>query len=357
MLSVGLLSLSVALLTQPAIASASYDPVGTGTVKLTLAPAFQRLLASHGVKLLPLAPARATARSYNFPASGGRLDPSLGKGEIETLGALLFRRGRLGVRLRHLTVKTKRQPLIAKVGGGQLKLADAAKASFTRRGFGAAYCATGLRLTSKLATRLSKKLHLHGVFEVGQAIGTLRTATQPATTAVLPTGRAIFSPDPAFIAKLESLFVSLNPIAPAERQAGPTFTVPFIPAGTISPDGTSGVPRTGGSLEFLQLGGGQISWHEVWFDLGAHQALAEVDIEPTPSFPGKLGQIPIATLAPGVVSPDPQTRSVSLSGTALALNSQTAVAFNQAFAKPQGMEDVFRAGEAMGSLTFSVHTQ
>jgi hypothetical protein len=338
-------------------ARASYDPLASGTAKLTLDPSFQHLLASHGVKLSALAPAKRHGAAYSLPVSEGSLDPTAGKGEIDTEGVLVFRRGRLGVPLRHLTVKTKREPLIAKAGGGQLKLAAAKKTSFAREGFGASFSATGLTITAKLATRLSKKLHLRGVFAPGQTFGTLRTSTQPLTTAVLPSGRASLTPDPAFIAKLDSLFVSLNPIAPAERQAGPLFTLPFIPAGTIAPNGSSGVPRSGGSLEFLQLGGGQIFWHELWFDLGQKNVLAEVDEEPTPAFPGKLGQLPILSLAAGAVSADPKARTVTITGTTLTLTAQTAAAFNEAFAKPQGKEAVFQAGEALGTLSFTAQAQ
>lgn len=341
----------------PASASASYDPIGSGSVKLSLDPSFARLLSSHGVKLTASAPAKGKGGSYSLPVNEGALDPTIGKGEIDGEGALVFRRGRLGVVLRHVTVKTKREPLLAKVGGGQLKLAAAKRTSFARDGFGSAFTAKGLRLTAKLATRLSKKLHLHGIFEAGQELGTLRTQTQPSTTAVLPTGRATLTPDPAFLAKLNSLFVSLNPVAPAERQAGPLFTVPLIPAGTIAPDGSSGVPRSGGSLEFLQLGAGQIFWHELWFDLGDHQVLAEVEELPTPTFPGKLGQIPVGGLGGGSVSADPKPRTVTVSGAPLTLGAQMAAAFNEAFAKPQGKADVFEAGETLGVLSFTATTQ
>jgi hypothetical protein len=337
-------------------ASASYEPLASGKAKLTLDPSFAQLLSSHGAKLTAISPAKGRGGALTLPLSEGSLDPTLGKGEIDTKGVLIFRRGRLGVPLRHLTVKTKRQPLLAKVGGGQLKLAAASRLAFKREGFGAAFTATGLTITAKLATRLSKKLHLHGVFEAGQPLGTLRTSAQPATVAVLPEGRATLTPAPAFIAKLESLFVSLNPIAPAELAPGPTFNLPFIPAGTIAPDASSGVPRTGGSLEFLQLHAGQLFWHELWFDLGEKNVLAEVDEEPTPTFPGKLGQIPVATLdlSTATISPDPKARSVTVSAAALALSAQSAAAFNEAFAKPQGRSNVFAAGEALGSLSFTV---
>jgi hypothetical protein len=349
--------LAFALCVLPVSASASYDPLASGSTKLTLDPTFQRLLFSHGASLIAGAPASARGATFTLPVSGGALDPTAGKGEIDSGGTLVFQRGHRRVPLRHLVVKTKREPLLAKVGGGQLKLATAGRIGFERRGFGSNFSARGLRLSAKLATRLEKKLHLHGVFAADQPLGTLRSTAQPATVAILPTGRATLTPDPTFVAKLDSLFVSLNPISPAERAPGPIFTVPFIPAGTIAPDASIGVPRSGGSLEFLQLGSGQVFWHELWFDLGNHQVLAEVDAEPTPTFPGKLGQIPIAGITPGALTADPKVRTISLSGVGLTLSAQMATAFNDAFAKPQGRADVFTTGESLGTISFTAQTQ
>ena len=94
--------------------------------------------------------------------------------------------------LREITVKAKHSPLIAKVGGSQPKLAT-----------------------------------------------------------VLESGRATFVFDAAFLAKLESRFVSVNPIFPAEHQ-GPTYTFPITLGGQIAPNGSEGTLRTGGTVELLQ---------------------------------------------------------------------------------------------------------
>jgi len=351
-----LIALTLFPMAPPASAAASPDPLGSGTTTLTLAAPFKRLLASHGVSLNAIAPASHRASAYSLPLAAGDVDPTSSHLSIESGGVLAFTRAHRTVILRRLNVKTAQVPLIAKVGGGQLKLASAAHRSFSRQGFDSDFQATGLRLTAKLATRLSKKLALHDVFKQGQLLGGVHTTVEPATVAVLPQGGITFTPDPAFLAKLDKLFVSLNPIAPAERAPGPTFTVPFIPAGTIAPDASSGVPRSGGSLEFLQLGAGQVFWHELWFDLGAHQVLAEVDIEPTPTFPGKLGQIQVAGLGPGAASADPRARTVSLTGAPLTLSAQIAAAFNEAFAKPQGKGDVFQPNEALGAISFTAQT-
>jgi hypothetical protein len=351
------LAATLALFALSALASAAhaaYDPLGSGTTKLTLDQGFARLLAAHGVELAATAPAKRSGRSYALPVSGGALDPVEEKGEIDQEGSLIFQRGTRKVPLREIVVKTKPEPLIAKVGGGQLKLATAAKRKFSRAGFGSSFTANDLRLSAKLATRLAKKLRLHGVFEEGQRLGTLRSSAQPATVAILPSGRATLVPDPAFIAKLDKLFVSLNPIAPAERSPGPIFSVPIIGGGALAPDASAGTLRTGGSLEFLQLGAGQIFWHELWLEPGTHQVLAEADIEPTPTFPGKLGQVPVLALGAGTVASNPSARTISISAAPLTLTAATAAYFNQAFAPGK---EAFAPGELLGTASFSAQTQ
>jgi hypothetical protein len=334
-------------------AQATNDPLASGAAKLTLDSSFTRLLSDHGVKFSATAPATVKGPSATLPLATGTLDPTVGKGELETTGSLIFTRGNRRVVLRKVTVKTKPQPLLAKVGGGQLKLASG-KLRFARRGFGSRLSAQHLLLTEKVATRLSKKLALRDVFSEGQPFATLRADVQPATVAILPAGRATLTPDPAFVAKLDKLFVSLNPIAPAERSPGPLFSVPIIGGGALAPDAGAGTLRSDGSLEFLQLGAGQIFWHELWLDPGAHQVLAEADIEPASTFPGKLGQVPVLALGAGSVATDPIARTIAISGAPLTLTAATAAYFNQAFA---GAKEAFMPGELLGTASFSAQAQ
>jgi hypothetical protein len=169
------------------------------------------------------------------------------------------------------------------VGGSQLKLATSAKISSTRAGFGAKFSAQKLKLTAKLATRLNKKLRPKVPFTANQPLGTLITDAQPQLVTVLESGRATLVFDPGFESKLNSLFVSLNPIFPAEH-VGSTFTFPIVIGGAIAPDASQGTLRTGGDVELLQLGGGQVFWHELWLDLGAKVDSAEANLPPSTSF-------------------------------------------------------------------------
>jgi hypothetical protein len=350
----GLALLSAALFTSAAPASADYDPVGGGETRVTLDKGFRALLAEHGVELIAVGPATRRGSAYTLKASGGQIDPTKEKGVVEQEGNLVFRRGPRQVLLRKIELKTKREPLVAKVGGSQLKVATSSQLSFKRRGFGAEISARSLRLTDKFATRLAKKLRLHGVFEQGQLFGSIRGDALPETVAVLDTGRATIALDPALVAKLNALFVSINPIFPTELSPGNVFSVPIIRDGVLAPDASLGTLRTSGAIEFLQQGAGQIFLTEFWFEMASRIALAEVEIQPTPTFRGRLGQLPAATLGFAPVSSSTRARTIGISGASLTLSVQTAAAFNEGFA--QG-KPTFSAGELLGTLSFTAQTQ
>jgi hypothetical protein len=352
LLCVGLLSLLY--LTIVPSANADFDPVAAGTTKLTLDKRFARLLAKNHVKLLARHGAARHGRTYALPVVGGNLDPTSGRGEIDSEGVLVFNRGRRKLPLRELVVKPKPQPLIAKVGGGQLKLARAKRTNFARHGFASTFTAKPLRLSAKLATRLAKKLRARRLFKAGQTLGTLRTTSHPQTTAIEPLGRALLTLDPAFTAKLDANFISLNPVAPAERASATLFSFPIAGGGSISTDASIGTLRAAGALEFLHLGSGQVFWTEPWFDLSAALTLAEARVEPPPTYPGKLGQVPVTYLAPGMPSSDPDARTITLTGAPLTLQPAFAAYFNTALAEGT---PAFAAGELIGYLTFTAQAQ
>jgi hypothetical protein len=340
------------LLAVPA-ASASYDLLGGGATRLVLEKRFVAFLGEAGVRVSATAGATQRGRKLELPISGGQLDPTTAKGEIEHEGAIVLRSPRTRVLIRKLVVKTASAPLVAKVGGSQLKVVTSSALDSTRVGFATEIKARELRLTDKVATRLNKKLRPRVEFQAGQMVGTLTSEARPLLTAIAPAGRATIVFDGAFVAKMDRRFVSLNPIFPAEH-VGPTFTLPIIPGGTLAPDASQGTLRTGGEIEFLRLGAGQIFWHELWFDVGLRSTLAEVDVEPTPAFPGKLGQVPVITMGGGSASADAGSRTISLDGAPLTLPAEIAAIFNQAFA--EGGED-FKAGDLVGTLSFAAQAQ
>lgn len=335
---------------------ASSDALGSGTTKLSFDKAFLELMKVHGVTVAATAPATHKGKAIVFPVSGGAMDPIDGKGEIDQKGNLVFKRGNLSLPFKGLMLKTKRAPLHAKVGGNQLKIATGARIATVRDGFGTVFTAKDLKLAEKVAVRLNKKLHLGDAFNAGQVIGSLRSATQPQTVTILPSGRATLTLAPEMLAKLNSLFVSLNPVSPAELAPGPLFTFPITTEGAISPDASLGTLRTGGAIELLQLGAGQIFWQELRFWLDAKAVVAEVNTQPSPPYAGKQQQVGILDLdmSTATVSSEAKGRKITVAGASLRLQAQSADSFNQAFAE---RKEAFKAGELFGAISFTAQGQ
>jgi hypothetical protein len=340
--------LALLLLVPASPASGAYDPLASGSTTIVFSREFRQLLREHDVKLEGRAGARVRGDRITFPVSGGRLDPVPPRGLVEHAGAVVFRAGNRRLPMKALQLKTtqRRSPLSAKFGGGKLRLADSSRLTTSRAGFGLAATVQGTRLSAKVAVRLDKKLGLPGVFEAGDLLGRARTVAEPETAAVLPEGSASLDLAPAFAAKLQGLFVAVNPVFPAEHP-GP-FTFP-ITGREIAPDGTAGTIRLAGSLELLQLGGGQILWADPYLDLGSGALSAEADLEPSPRLPGKLGRVTLLDLGTGSVASDPGARTVELAGAPLTLAAETARYLNEAFTPEAPM---FAAGELVGTVGF-----
>lgn len=344
------------LLLAPSLARAAYDPIGGGTTRLALDKGFLASLKKAGVRIGAKAPARRQGSTLVLPVAGGKSDPTIAKAEIEQEGTIVFQKGNRRVPLRKVELKAKRTPLFAKVGGSQLKVASSKATEARRAGFATAFSATGLELTQKVATRLNKKLRARDLFREGQLIGKVQSRALPQRVTILPQGQATLAPDPAILAKFRSLFVSLNPISPAELAPGPIFHFPIALGSQIAPDASEGTLRLGGAIELLQLGAGQVFQKEFWLDLAARDTSSEVDVEPTPAFPGKLGRIGAYAIgmAGAAIASDPRSRTISVSGATLALDAQTAQAFNEAFAAGKA---TFAPGEAFGTVSFAAVAQ
>jgi hypothetical protein len=337
-------------------ARADYDPIGSGQTRLTLGKDFLRGLKANGVKLSAVAPAHLSGAVVTMPAVGGKFDPVAAAGTVESEGSLILSAGGRQVPIKALKLRTtqRHSPFIAKVGGSQLKIATATKVTVGRSGFSDTVSVTGLALSQTLATRLGKKLDLRSFFKAGQPLGNGSSVAIPSTTKILEKGAATLTLDPGLAAKLQSLFVAVNPIFPAEHQ-GPVFTLPIF-GGDLAIAGPGGRLETLGELEFLQLGGGQVFWREPWVDLDASALNGEVDVEPSPPYTGKAGRL---TIGPGSVTAygaEPKARTVS-GALALALDPTMARTFDETFARPQGKQSVFVAGEPLGTLSFPAQGQ
>jgi hypothetical protein len=345
------------LVVQASPAAATYDPIGSGAVRLNLAPGFLALLKQNGVRLGAQAGASIHGRTVAFPVAEGKFDPTTGQGTVGAEGTLVLARGKRSIPVKALQLKTTRKsaPLSVKLGGSQLKLASARSLEARREGFDEGVAIGGLGLNAKVATRLGKKLGLRGVFKAGQPLGTAAAKLEPATIAVTQANRAVLTLDPGFVAKLNSLFVAVNPVFPAEHE-GSVFSLPLF-GGTIAVAADGGSVSTQGSLEFLQLGGGQVFWANPLFDLSGAALTAEVDTQPSPPYGGKIGPAAVSSLVVSSSQANPKARTVSVATGSLQISSATAASFNEVFAKPQGRDNVFASGESLGSLTFVAQGQ
>jgi hypothetical protein len=346
-LSVGLAAVFVLVIS--GTARAGYDPVARGVTKITFSHQFDATLADHGVKIR-VHEGQRHGDELVLPAQGGEIDPRLGTGTVESKGAILLQAGNRKVIFRQVTFKAKRAPLYAKVGGGQLKLATGARLTSKRSGFGATFAAMDLRLTAKLATRLNKKLRLGRALHAGQPFADVAAQAQPTTVHLQPQGRFYLSVAPAFAAKLNQLFVSLNPIAPAELTAGPTLSFPVGQESTLSPDAEAGTIKLEGQAELLQLGHAQVFWRELWWEPAIRSLLAETDSEPAPPRPGAQPQAPLLDVqGNGIVTSNPSSRTIDATGQLVALTPSAAASLNDAFAESGS---VFAAGETVGAVSF-----
>jgi hypothetical protein len=351
------LSLCASCLAAP-LAGATYDPIGSGQTTLRLAPSFLSTLRASGVKLAATAPARLAGGRVSFPVAGGKLDPVSVRGTLEHSGALVFKAGGKSLPMKGLQLKTTQagSPLSAKFGGGKLKLAASSKLTTERSGFGLAMKVSSIRLSGKVATRIEKKLGLHGAFAPNQMLGTAVSEAQPATVAIKPGGKAELSIDPAFAAKLAGLFVAINPVFPTEHPGA--FDFP-IGGGTLAL--SAGIPasglKTNGALEFIQVGGGQVFARELELDLSDSVANGEWQLVLSGAPPGPNQGGAVFGLGAATPTTEPAARTIAVAGLPLTLEAGTAQAFNEAFAKPLKKPDAFAAGETLGTINFAAQVE
>ena len=335
----------------PSAQALEYDPVASGTSTLSLAAPFTGLLASHHVSIQVRAGAKRRGQKIQLPVSGGEFEPIRGLGTLEHEGSIVFVSGRRKVPFRLISFKAKRSPLYARVGGTQFKVASAQKLTSKREGFGVGFTASGLRLSAKVATRLDKKLRLGNAIQPGQQLGTIVSKVNPSAVHLLPQSRVSLALAPAFVAKLNSLFVSLNPIAPAELGSGPTLSFPISPESILSPDASTGLIKTGGAVELLQLGSAQIFWQEPWLEPGSAFISSESDLEPSPPKPGKQPRGALfAFPSGGQLTVDPTSRTIAVVGRTASLTPATAESLNSSFSKG---EPTFAPGEMIGTISFA----
>ncbi len=380
----------VGLLAFAPLASATSDPLSSGTTTLTLNKNLFKKLKKAGVKVIKVSPGTVKARKVTLPVSGGSLDPTNGQGTIEQGGGIKFKHGKKSAVVKAIVVDTTTNSLNANVAGKSMKLASVSGASSARNGFGANVTIGSTKLTGKAAKQLNKKLGFTGKqakkapFKGGKGLGSGLSETQPKTVAVVPGGNATLALSTSALVKLATVgpeiagefpfAVSLAPVEPTKVISLSPVTAAFpISGGTIGPSATAGVLQTAGGLQLTQdlealgpngKGETTLKMGNIWVDLGAKTASVEVTIT-NPSTPelnlGNLGRSSIAdiNLTGATITSDPSTRIVSVQNASATLQAVTAATLNSVFVEPiEGKGNgTFAGGDPLGTFSFTAQTQ
>jgi hypothetical protein len=334
LLPAGILATALfALLAWAPFASATPDPVGSGSTSVTLNSGFTKYLKTFGIKVQKVAPAKVKGSKATFTVTGGSIDPTTGIGTVNLGGGLKFKAGKKTAPIKGLVLDTSKKQLTGKIGGKKQKIATVAGWSFTRKGFGVNLTIKKLKLTGGAANALNKKLGFaKGTpkpFLSNKLIGTAASETQPSTVTVLPIGNMTFTGSPVLLGKLKNVKAEVQTLGQT-TQTGTVFTGPIL-GGTVSPTGTAGVIQSGIGFKMVQnlptspttAIATTISLGGVYVDLAAKTATVEVIAESNAESPqgsgkkplnlGNLGRSSIADITLTGVTADPTTRTVAIS--------------------------------------------
>lgn len=393
----------VALLAFVPLASATSDPLASGTTKITFNKGLFNKLKKNGVKVLKVSPGTLKGRTASLPVSGGAVDPTTGQGTVEHSGGIKFKRGKKSAAVNTLVLDTTTSSLNAKVAGKKMKLASVSGVTIARNGFGLNVTIGKLKLTGKAAQQLNKKLNIvtktkgkgkakgkasaskgpaaNNLFKGNQVLGSSASETQPKTVAVLPSGTASLKTDEATVKKFEEMppngnLVKIEPAPPTTVTPGPSPFAPIlgfpISGGTIAPDASSGTVQTSGGVRLVQdftaieKGKTTMTLGNIWVDLSAKTASAEVLVESTvdpKANLGNLGRVSIAdlSLTGAVVKSDSAARTVTVENATATLQEVTAETLNGLFGTAWDTIPLphpkFAKGDPLGSFSFTVQTQ
>src|SRR6478735_5788769 len=86
--AVAVVAALVAMLAFAPFASATSDPVASGTTTVNLNKGFAKKLRQYNVKVLKVSPGTVKGNKVTLPVSGGSIDPTNGLGSLELSGGI-----------------------------------------------------------------------------------------------------------------------------------------------------------------------------------------------------------------------------------------------------------------------------
>lgn len=320
-----------ALLAFAPFASATPDPVASGTTTVTLNKGWTKYLKTFGIKIQKVGNTKVKGTKVTFKVTGGSMDPTNGLGTLNLGGGLKFKAGKKSATAKGLVLDTGKNLLTAKVSGKKVKLAKLSGLSYSRNGFGVNVKLKKMKLQSPGAKQLNKKTgYAKGKpkpFIAGKNIGKASGESQPATVAIIAGGNVDFNADQGLLLKLKDVETNASVIAPTTEKGLGNYQLP-ITGGTISPTATAGQVQTAGGLLLTQklptsptsALETEITLGNMWLDLSAKTVTVEVVAKSNASDAlnlGNLGRSSIADLTISGVTADASTRTVSVSSSAV----------------------------------------
>ena len=266
--AVAVVAALAALLAFAPFASATSDPVASGTTTLTLKKGFEKKLDNNDIRVVKWGSGKVKNRNITLGVTGGSLDPLTGEGTTEQGGGFKFKYGKRTVPITELTIDRTGKSAYAKVANARMKIGFLGKYSYAREGFGVNVNAGTLKLTGKAAKRINNKLGMNKQKPIkgGRVISNAYSTTQPKTVAVLAEGNATLVLSPSALKKISQVgpefppasgehpfAVKLSPIDPTKVVSLSPVTAAFpISGGTMGPTAEAGVLETAGGLQLTQ---------------------------------------------------------------------------------------------------------
>lgn len=360
----------VALFVIAPSAQAARDPLAGGSADLHFKKGFVRKLNNLGVVPTGVGSGTVIGNKASVPVEGGKLDPTNAQGFVETGGGFKLSHGERGVPITNLTINTVRGAVYADIAKAHMQLGELQLLSTAREGFGARVKAVKVALTAKAAKRISNRLGLPANRRInsGRVLSNAFTAPQPQTVTILPQGSATLVGDAAtfgkFAAKGVEVPQGITAIAPATKPTPASFEFP-IAGGTLAPDASDGTVETNGGVQILKKAepfSPTMKLAKVSVDFKAKTALVELEILPTPPFPGAVGRSSIADIVlQGVkVTSNPVTRQITISEAEARLQAVAASTLNDVFNQPAPEpppSSNFVVGDAFGKFSMTVQAQ
>jgi hypothetical protein len=302
----------------PAVAATTVRVSG-GTTTLKLDGKTVKSLKKAGITISASKPAKLKSNSLSLPVSGGSIDPATAKGTLSHKGGLTVKAGKKKVALSAVTLNSSKGTFTAKVGKKSVSFASVKGGKVTRDGFGTTADGYKVAISKAGASALNKALG-GKAFKSGAKLGTANVAPVSSEIA-LERGATTLTFAPQVAGALAQARASIAPAAPATADPA---------TGAIS------FPITGGTLDAKTLFG--TITHSGGLSIGSFTLTdLTIAVSATPTLSTNLGTIADLDISGLRQNVDPATRTITLEGVGVKLNSLAATTLDAAFFGSRGV--------------------